>query len=261
MNSYLSLVLPALAAVVVAFVLAPLTARLAVRVGAIDLPGRRKTHAAPTPRLGGLAVVGAIAAVWAAAFWLFGVSLPRELSIGLVAGGLPILAVSVIDDMRGVSAGRKLLVHITAASLAVAAGVALGDVVHLFDVEIHLGIWALPLSVVWLVGVTNAFNVIDGLDGLSAGLAGVLISSRVGTGQSDSGTDLLFIVIAGIVVGGTSIMGGMGAIWRTALGVLFVAMINNGFTLLGLNPTYEQIVQGALILLAVGLDAWSKKVR
>ena len=171
MNSYLSLVLPALAAVVVAFVLAPLTARLAVRVGAIDLPGRRKTHAAPTPRLGGLAVVGAIAAVWAAAFWLFGVSLPRELSIGLVAGGLPILAVSVIDDMRGVSAGRKLLVHITAASFAVAAGVALGDVVHLFDVEIHLGIWALPLSVVWLVGVTNAFNVIDGLDGLSAGLA------------------------------------------------------------------------------------------
>ena len=56
-------------------------------------------------------------------------------------------------------------------------------------------------------------------------------------------------------------MGGMGAIWRTALGVLFVAMINNGFTLLGLNPTYEQIVQGALILLAVGLDAWSKKAR
>ena len=74
-NSYLSLVLPAVAAAVVAFALTPLTARLAVLVGAIDVPGRRKTHAEPTPRLGGLAVVGAIAAVWTTVTWLFGVSL------------------------------------------------------------------------------------------------------------------------------------------------------------------------------------------
>jgi ribose transport system permease protein len=115
----------------------------------------------------------------------------------------------------------------------------------------------------WLSGVrvhrVRTFTYV--LSGFSAGLAGVLIASRVGTGQSDSGSDLLFIVLAGIVVGGTSIMGGTGAIWRTALGVLFVAMINNGFTLLSLDPTYEQIVEGALIILAVGLDAWSKKTR
>src|SRR4029079_15809784 len=71
----------------------------------------------------------------------------------------------------GVTAGRKLLVHILGASMAVENGVALNNVVHLFDVEFFLGVWALPLSVMWLVGVTNAFNVIDGLDGLSAGLA------------------------------------------------------------------------------------------
>jgi UDP-GlcNAc:undecaprenyl-phosphate GlcNAc-1-phosphate transferase len=170
-HSYFALVLPAVAAGVVAFALTPLTARLAVRVGAIDVPGRRKTHAEPTPRLGGLAVVGAIAVTWAAAVWLFGVSLPRELSIGLLAGGLPILAVSVVDDIRGVRPGRKFLIHVAGASIAVASGIALGDVVHLFDAGIHLGVWAMPLSVLWLVGVTNAFNVIDGLDGLSAGLA------------------------------------------------------------------------------------------
>jgi len=170
-NGYTSLILAALASAAVAFALTPLTARLAVLVGAIDVPGRRKTHAEPTPRLGGLAVVGASAAVWAGASWWFGVSLPRELSLGLIAGGLPILAVSVLDDMRGVRASRKLLVHIAGALIAVASGVALGGVVHLFDVEIQLGIWAIPLSVVWLVGVTNAFNVIDGLDGLAAGLA------------------------------------------------------------------------------------------
>jgi ribose transport system permease protein len=115
----------------------------------------------------------------------------------------------------------------------------------------------------WLSGIrvhrVRAFTYV--LSGTSAGLAGVLIASRVGTGQADAGGDLVFIVLAGIVVGGTSIMGGSGAIWRTALGVLFVAMINNGFTLLSLNPTYEQIVEGALILLAVGIDAWSKRLR
>jgi UDP-GlcNAc:undecaprenyl-phosphate GlcNAc-1-phosphate transferase len=170
-NSYIWLGVPAAAAAIVAFALTPVAARLAVLVGAIDVPSRRKTHARPIPRLGGLAVVGAIATVWAASEWLFGVSLPHELSVGLIAGGLPILIVSVLDDMRGVSPGHKLLVHIAGASMAAANGVALGDVVHLFDVEIHIGVWALPLSSLWLIGITNAFNVIDGLDGLSAGLA------------------------------------------------------------------------------------------
>ena len=170
-NPYLSLVLPAVAAAVVAFAMTPLTARLAVLVGAIDKPGRRKMHDQPVPRLGGLAVIGAIAVVWVAAAWLFGVSLPRELTNGVIVGSLPILLVSVLDDMRGVRAGRKFLAHSLGAGLAVASGVSLGEVVHLFDIDIHLGLWAMPLSVLWLVGVTNAFNVIDGLDGLAAGLA------------------------------------------------------------------------------------------
>ncbi|MGA9829718.1 MAG: ABC transporter permease, partial [Trebonia sp.] len=72
------------------------------------------------------------------------------------------------------------------------------------------------------------------------------------------GTALTFTVLAGIVVGGTSILGGEGAIWRTVIGVLFIAMIGNGFTLLGWNPLYEQITLGLILLLAVGGDAWSR---
>jgi UDP-GlcNAc:undecaprenyl-phosphate GlcNAc-1-phosphate transferase len=164
-------VLPAVAAAALAFAFAPLTARLAARVGAIDRPGQRKTHSQPIPRLGGLAVLGAVAIVWASAEWLSARSLPRELSLGLLAGGFPILAISALDDVKGVPARWKFLVHLIAAMVAVASGVSLGEVVHLFDAEISLGAWAAPLSVVWLVGVTNAFNLIDGLDGLSAGLA------------------------------------------------------------------------------------------
>jgi ribose transport system permease protein len=64
---------------------------------------------------------------------------------------------------------------------------------------------------------------------------------------------LTFTVLAGIVV-----VGGEGAVWRTVVGVLFIAIIGNGFTLLGWNPLYEQITLGVILLLTVGGDAWSR---
>ena len=60
------------------------------------------------------------------------------------------------------------------------------------------------------------------------------------------------------MVGGTSILGGEGAIWRTVVGTLFIALIGNGFVLLGLNPLYEQITLGGILHIAVGADAWSR---
>ena len=97
------------------------------------------------------------------------------------------------------------------------------------------------------------------LSGLCAGVAGAIIASQVQSAASDTASGLQFTVLAGIIVGGTSIQGGEGAIWRTVVGVLFIALIDNGFTLLGLNPTYEEVVQGTIILLAVGLDTWSRR--
>lgn len=93
------------------------------------------------------------------------------------------------------------------------------------------------------------------LSGLAAGIAGVLAASQVSTGQADVGAALPLAVIAAIVVGGTSIWGGEGAVWRTVLGVLLIALIGNGFTLLQVDPTYQQILQGLIILTAVGIDA------
>lgn len=88
------------------------------------------------------------------------------------------------------------------------------------------------------------------------------VPSRPRSGQGSpasastaSGQDLAFTVPAGIVVGGTSILGGEGAIWRTVVGVLFMALIGNGFNLLGLDPPHRQIALGLIILIAVGMDA------
>jgi ribose transport system permease protein len=97
--------------------------------------------------------------------------------------------------------------------------------------------------------------------GTAAGLAGVVDTSRVLSAQASSGNTLAFTVLAGIVVGGTSILGGEGAIWRTVIGVLFIALVGNGFDLLGVNPLYQQITLGVILLLAVGLDAWTRARR
>ncbi len=74
-------------------------------------------------------------------------------------------------------------------------------------------------------------------------------------------TTLAFTVLAGIVVGGTSILGGEGAVWRTVVGVLFIALIGNGYVLHGFDPLYEQITMGAILLAAVGLDVWIRQRR
>jgi ribose transport system permease protein len=100
------------------------------------------------------------------------------------------------------------------------------------------------------------------LSGAAAGLAGVIDASRVLSAQaSTADTGLAFTVLAGIVVGGTSILGGEGAVWRTVVGVLFIALIGNGYVLLGLDPLYEQITMGVILLAAVGLDVWTRRAR
>lgn len=68
-------------------------------------------------------------------------------------------------------------------------------------------------------------------------------------------------VVAGIVVGGTSIAGGDGSVWFTVVGVLFIALIENGFDLLGIDPLYQQITLGLILLIAVGVDAYGRSHR
>ena len=98
------------------------------------------------------------------------------------------------------------------------------------------------------------------LSGAAAALAGSIDASRVLSAQASAGQFLTFTVLTGIIVGGTSILGGEGSIQRTVLGCLFVALVANGFNLLGLDPFYQQITLGIILLLAVGTDAWTRRL-
>src|SRR5262245_60473089 len=132
MGDVLWFVVPAVSAAAMAGALTPLAARLAVKVGAVDMPAARKVHHTPVPRLGGLAVVAAIATTFAFSRSLSAEhgQLPRHLAAGLALGVLPILLVSIADDIRPVRVHRKLLAHVAGAVIAVSLGISLGPVVH-----------------------------------------------------------------------------------------------------------------------------------
>jgi ribose transport system permease protein len=98
------------------------------------------------------------------------------------------------------------------------------------------------------------------ISGVCAALAGCVDAARVLTVTADQGgSSLTFTVLAALVVGGTSLLGGEGAVWRTVVGVLFIALIGNGFDLMHVDPLYQQIFLGAILLLAVGLDVRASK--
>lgn len=179
----LLLALPFVVAASLSLAFTPLAKKLAVRVGAVDLPNERKVHKTPIPRLGGVAVLGAFAIVLIAI--LAGVlPVPRmpgfERQVALLLGLVPVFAISLFDDIRPLRALPRLAMQAVGAAIVISHGFILSSTIHLFGVAFDVGLFAWPLSLLWIVGVTNAFNLIDGLDGLSAGLAFISSVSLAG---------------------------------------------------------------------------------
>lgn len=146
----------------------PLAVRLAYRIGAIDEPGVRKIHTRPMPRIGGMAVYLGFLAGFIVAAVSF--DLP-QCYLGLLAGGSLIFALGAIDDTRGLSPSIKLCGQILAALSVIPFGIEIPFITHPFkEGLLYLGFWSIPVTIFWIVAVTNAVNLIDGLDGLAAGV-------------------------------------------------------------------------------------------
>ncbi len=110
------------------------------------------------------------------------------------------------------------------------------------------------------VRVSRVRLVCYGISGLGAALGGVMIASQTGAGvASAGGFSLAVTAVAGVVIGGTSIMGGEGAVWRTVVGIMILALIANGFDLLNVDPNWQSAFQGTLIIAAVGADTWARR--
>jgi len=163
--------------------LTPLVRRLALRLGALDhAHSSRKLHGRPVARLGGLAIVGgffapllALLAADSGVGTLFYEN--HRAALGLFAGGLAIALLGVYDDLRGANAWKKLTVQFGVAALVYALGYRIDVISNPFGAPIELGYLALPFTMLWIAGVVNAMNLIDGLDGLAGGVAFVALAA------------------------------------------------------------------------------------
>ena len=157
---------PFLIALIVAYVLTPGVKKLAIKVGAVDKPNARKVHTHAIPRLGGLAIyVGFMAAV------LFCVPVRHEL-LGLLLGCTAIVALGMWDDICNIPAKVKLVGQIVAACIPIAFGIQIEWLTNPFGTLIVLPeLVAIPVTIFWIIGFTNTVNLIDGLDGLAAGVS------------------------------------------------------------------------------------------
>ncbi|MCF6322384.1 MAG: ABC transporter permease [Rhizobiaceae bacterium] len=95
--------------------------------------------------------------------------------------------------------------------------------------------------------------------GAAAALAGVINSSRSISAQPSDDFSFVFAVLTAVIVGGTSIAGGKGAIWRTVTAAFFLAFMTNGFNLNQIDPIWQRIIEGIVILIAVSIDAWTQR--
>ncbi|MDP4179830.1 MAG: MraY family glycosyltransferase [Bacillota bacterium] len=192
-------------AFIVALSSTPIAKKAALKFGAVDIPNdERRIHKKPIPRLGGLAIV--------AGFFvslLFNIvndaitnGVAFELStqmLGLIGGMLIIVVVGVLDDIKQLSAKVKILFHLAAAIVVVIAGTKI-NVLYGFTLSPYI---SYPLTIFWIIGITNAINLIDGLDGLAAGVSSIASLSLFFVSIITSRGDIAIItaVLAGSTLG------------------------------------------------------------
>jgi UDP-GlcNAc:undecaprenyl-phosphate/decaprenyl-phosphate GlcNAc-1-phosphate transferase len=158
-------------AFIVSIVVTPFVIKLAIKLGALDVPkDNRRVHKTPIPLIGGLAIYFAFVITV-----IVYMHLSKQI-IGILLGGTFITISGLIDDIKPMRARIKLILQIIAAVIVVSFGIRINFVSNPLgrtDGMLSIGFLSIPATIFWIVGVTNAFNLIDGLDGLAAGIASI----------------------------------------------------------------------------------------
>jgi len=183
----------------------PIVRYLALRACLVDHAiASRKIHRRPVPRLGGVAIVVAFAVTVLGALAVDtglrgAATADAERTAGLLLGGLVIAALGLWDDVRGVRARHKLAIQASVALLAWWLGFRIDEVANPFGAPLQLGVFGLPFTVLWITGIVNALNLIDGLDGLAAGVAAIAVSTNlVVAGMNDQ---VLLVLLTAALAG------------------------------------------------------------
>jgi UDP-GlcNAc:undecaprenyl-phosphate GlcNAc-1-phosphate transferase len=203
-----------------AYLVTPLVLWVATRLGILAQPGGRHIHRAPITRLGGIAIyVAFVAAV------LAGLPLERSIRvvvdahnilvtipfnpafdqpvIGVLLGATMITIVGIFDDVRRISPMEKLFGQLVAAVIPLSFGIGMDVLTNPFGGMVFLGPFGVALTVVWLVALCNVMNLIDGIDGLAAGIASIAATTVfvASYGRGDAATAILAVALIGATLG------------------------------------------------------------
>ncbi|WP_433744848.1 glycosyltransferase family 4 protein [Falsibacillus pallidus] len=226
--------------------LTPAVKWLAFKIGATDKPNQRKVHQKIMPRMGGLAIFIS---------FIIGVLILQPESsytLPIMVGGVIVIITGILDDMIELSAKIKLLGQLAAALVVVIWGGAQVEMINLpFGGVLHFGFLSIPMTIIWIVGVTNAINLIDGLDGLAAGVSSIALITIAGMAVIMANP--FVAIVAGLVLAST--LGFLfynfhpAKIFMGDTGALFLGYIISVLALLGFkNITVISLIIPVIIL-------------
>lgn len=224
----------------------PIVKKLAFKIGATDKPNNRKVHDKVMPRLGGFAIFLSFSIGY---FILVPLT---EQAIILYVGFLIIMITGFLDDLYQLPAKLKLLGQVIAAFVVVIAGNVQLSFINLpFGGELHFGILSIPLSILWIVGITNAINLIDGLDGLAAGVSTIVLVTISGMAFI-MGNIYVFsvgIILIGAILGFLVFNFHPAKIFMGDTGALFLGFVIAVISLLGFkNVTVISFIVPVIVL-------------
>lgn len=224
----------------------PLVKKFAIKIGATDSPNQRKVHQKIMPRLGGLAIyISFIAGML--------ITQPdAPYNTAILLGSFIIIVTGVLDDMYELSAKIKLLGQLGAAAIVVVMGGVQVSYINLpFGGQLEFGMLSIPITIFWIVGITNAINLIDGLDGLAAGVSSIALITI--SGMAIIMGDMYTVTVGTIVLAST--LGFLiynfhpAKIFMGDTGALFLGYMIAVLSLLGFkNVTFISLIVPIIIL-------------
>ena len=238
--------------------LTPLVKALAFKIGATDKPNQRKVHQKIMPRLGGLAfyisfIIGVLIIQPDTNFYLPLLNPNNYVHFAILLGSLIIIITGAVDDVKEISPKVKLLGQILASFVVVVIGDVKVDFINLpfGGGQLDFGMLSIPITMVWIIGITNAINLIDGLDGLAAGVSTIALFTIAGMAYMMGNPYVMVVALIAAV----STMGFLvynfhpAKIFMGDTGALFLGFLISVLSLLGFkNVTFISLVIPVIIL-------------
>lgn len=237
--------------------LTPLIKKLAFKIGATDKPNQRKVHQKIMPRLGGLAIyisfILGIVIIRPNLNFNLPLLHPNDyVHLAILLGSLIIIITGAIDDVKEISPRVKLLGQILASLVVIILGDIKVEFINLpFGGQLDFGMLSIPFTMVWIIGITNAINLIDGLDGLAAGVSSIALFSIAGMAfLMGSPYVMVVALIAAVSTLGFLVFNFHPAkIFMGDTGALFLGFLISVLSLLGFkNVTFISLVIPVIIL-------------